>query len=323
MATIFLPTISLPKPTCPNRPARIKTAKPMDPKTATAKHASPTGLDRRQLLVGSAAVGLATAALGQEAEAKSQPLKIRKAVKFHMVRESLSVRDKFKLLKDLGFDGVEIRSRDKVNAKAAHAASQAVDLPIHGVINSSDPDIKSAVDLARYFGGTSVLVVAGRVTKENYYDKVYYETQKIIRSQIEHAQKHNIRILVENVWNGLLQSPLEMARYIDELENPAAGAYFDVGNVVRFAYPHHWIPVLGQRIVKLDIKEYSRTKQETVGLRKGFQVPIGEGDCDWPMVMRELKRIRFEGWATAEVPGGGRDELAHIAARMNRVLEIS
>ena len=115
-----------------------------------------------------------------------------------------------------------------------------------------------------------------------------------------------------------------MARFIDEMQNPTVGVYFDVGNVVRFGWPDQWIRILGNRIVKLDIKEYSRKKQNDEGLRKGFNVEIGEGDCDWPAVRQSLADVGYtSGWATAEVSGGDRQRLADIAERMNKVLQLT
>jgi len=113
-----------------------------------------------------------------------------------------------------------------------------------------------------------------------------------------------------------------MARFIDELDSPMVGAYFDVGNNIRWGYAGHWVEVLGSRIGKLDIKEYSRKLQNDEGLRAGFQVEIGEGSVDWPRIRQELLKIDFRGWATAEVKGGDRERLAEIATRMDRVLGL-
>ena len=248
--------------------------------------------------------------------------RIKKAVKFQMVREKLSVVDKFKLLKDLGFDGVEAYHRLKLDPKEFANARDATGLPIHGVTGAGT-DLAGAIELARVCGATSVLVVAGRVSKQTSYDENYQATQKWIRQAIPLARKHGLRLLVENVWNNFLLSPLEMARYIDELETETVGSYFDVGNVVRFGWPEQWIRILKHRIGKLDIKEYSRKKQMNEGLRKGFDVELGEGDCDWPAVRKALAEIDYRGWATAEVPGGDRKRLADIAQRMDRVLELS
>ena len=77
---------------------------------------------------------------------------------------------------------------------------------------------------------------------------------------------------------------------------------------------------LHRRILKLDIKEYSRAKRDNEGLWKGFDVELGEGDCDWPAVTAALDGIGYSGWATAEMAGGGPKRLKDIAERMDRVL---
>ena len=73
--------------------------------------------------------------------------------------------------------------------------------------------------------------------------------------------------------------------------------------------------------VKLDIKEYSRQKQNVEGLWKGFQVEIHDGD--WPDVHHALADISYNSsWATAEVPGADCQRLAEIAERMDKVLNL-
>jgi hexulose-6-phosphate isomerase len=49
-------------------------------------------------------------------------------------------------------------------------------------------------------------------------------------------------------------------------------------------------------------------------------VPIGEGDENWPEVLAALSDVGYNGWATAEVGGGGRDVLTDVYQRMERVL---
>lgn len=241
-----------------------------------------------------------------------------------VVDPSLSIGEKFALLRELGFDGVEIRTRDKDAAKVDEllSARDKFELPIHGVVNSNSPDIRTAIDLSKKLGGTSVLVVAGRVTKDVPYDQNYREWSKRLKENAPYAEDQGIDLLVENVWNDFLFSPLEMARFVDEINSPAVGVYFDLGNVVRFGYPDQWIRILGKRIKKLDIKEYSRDLQKNEGLWKGFNVEIGDGDVDYPACLKALKEIGYTGWGTAEVKGGKRDRLAEIAQRMNNVLEL-
>jgi hexulose-6-phosphate isomerase len=78
--------------------------------------------------------------------------------------------------------------------------------------------------------------------------------------------------------------------------------------------PADWIRQLGKRVLKFDFKGYSKAK--------GW-VNIGEGDEDWPEVIKALGEIGYDGWATAEVGSGGEAHLKDVAARMNKVLELS
>lgn len=271
----------------------------------------------KQLAAGAAAVALPAALQAVPPEQG----RYRKAVKFRMVQGDMSVREKFELLAELGFEGTEIHVTEKLDRDEAKQASEATGVRIHGFLNSSKPDLTGAIDAAKFYGGDSVLVVAGRVDKGHPYDHVYKEQQDRLRAALPYAEQQGIRLLVENVWNNFLLSPLEMARFIDELESPAIGVYFDVGNIVRYGWPEHWIRVLRHRIGKLDVKEFSRKKMEMEGPKKGLDVEIGDGDCDWPAVRAALAEVGYtSGWATAEVPGGGRDRLAEIKRRMDAVL---
>jgi L-ribulose-5-phosphate 3-epimerase len=89
-------------------------------------------------------------------------------------------------------------------------------------------------------------------------------------------------------------------------------------NAVRYSPPHEWVPILGQRIKKLDIKDYKRPP-EGGNLGAGFSAKLLEGDVDWPRVMAELRKIGYVGWGTAEIQGGGREWLTDVAARMDKI----
>ena len=241
-----------------------------------------------------------------------------------MIKEDLSVGDKFKLLKDLGYDGVETnavaRGRDCTIAEMARA-SEKVGLPVHGVVNSNRPDLAAAIDEATAYGASSILHVVG-YDKNISYRENYRKTQELVRSAISHAEAKNVKILIENVWASFLIEPLGMARYIDEFDSPLVLAYFDIGNVVRWGWPQHWIEILGKRVAKLDVKEYDLKIAMNEGMRKAFAVPIGQGSVEWNKVREELKAIDYQGWATAEVSGGDRKRLAVVADQMDQVLDL-
>ena len=301
-----------------------------------ASHNLGTPNRREFLAAASAALAAGTLTFPRaKADEKSSTPRLKKAVKLSMVRTNDSLLEKFQMLKELGYDGVEGSSPNNLDSKEVLNARDKSGLTIHGLVCAdhwqkplSHPDpkvrgeclesLKTALRDAKTYGATSVLLVPAVVSKEVSYKDAYERSQAEIKKALPLAEELGIKILFENVWNNFLLSPVEMARYIDEFESPQVGAYFDVGNVVRFGWPEHWIEALGERIVKLDIKEYSRELQNTKGPRAGFGVEIGEGDCDWPTVMRALEKINYQGWATAEVRGGDRERMKEIAERMDK-----
>ena len=165
-----------------------------------------------------------------------------------------------------------------------------------------------------------MLLVPAVVNKQVSYVDAYRRSQEEIRTVLPLAAELEVTIAIENVWNNFLLSPIEAARYLDELESPWVGWHFDVGNVVTYGWPEHWIRTLGRRIVKLDVKEFSRAKRDAEGLWKGFQVELLEGDCDWPAVMKALDDVGYEGWATLEVSGGDARRLSDLSARLERII---
>lgn len=268
-----------------------------------------------------------SATLSRPALAKSDNSKARfkKALGLTMIKEDLSLEDKLKLIKDVGFEGIEtptkLLNRNTPEPKVLARTSEKVGVPVHGVVNSSNADLKGAIDEAELYGATSVLHVVRPDPKGSFMAN-YRSTQATIRDAIPHAEKKRIYILIENVWSTFLIEPLTTARYIDELDSPFVKAYFDVGNVVRWGWPEHWIEVLGKRTVKIHIKEYNLNVAMNEGMRKGFDFPLGQGSINWDRVREELIKIDYRGWATAEVSGGDRRRLADISKQMDNVLDL-
>jgi hexulose-6-phosphate isomerase len=284
---------------------------------------------RRRFLqtTGLALAAVVPAAWGRprSAHAEESPKRYQKALGYTMIGEDLPVEDKLRLVKDVGFEGVEVPTqllkRKTPEPKVLARASEKVGVRVHGVVNSSHPDLKAAIDEAVLYGATSVLHVVPTDPDRPFLEN-YRQTQETIRRAIAHAEDKGVHIMIENVWATFLIEPLTMARYIDELDSPYVQAYFDVGNVVRWGWPQHWIEVLGKRIGKIHVKEYNLKAAMNEGMAKGFAFPMGRGSIDWARVRRELEAVGYRGWATAEVAGGDRQRLAQISQEMDEVLGL-
>ncbi|MBS4206024.1 sugar phosphate isomerase/epimerase family protein [Lederbergia citrea] len=156
--------------------------------------------------------------------------------------------------------------------------------------------VEKMLELASYIGMDTILVVPGAVSEHVSYEECYNRSLESLKQVIPTAKKYNVKIGIENVWNKFLLSPLEMAAYIDEFESDYVGAYFDVGNVLQFGFPEQWIRILGKRILKVHVKDFS-TK---VGNITGF-VPLLAGDVNWKAVIAALDEIGYEDTLTAEL----------------------
>lgn len=258
------------------------------------------------------------------------------SLKGGMVREGKTLEEKFSLVQKLGFDGIELDSPGGQNKEEALAASKKTGLPIHGVVDSihwrvrlSDPSeevrakglegLLTAIRESHSVGGNSVLLVPavakGKVNHQQAWDRSIEQIHKALPL----ASQLGIHVLIENVWNHFLYDPKGgnnqsaelLVNYIDEINSPWVGSYFDIGNHQKFGKPAEWIRQLGRRIVKLDVKDW--------GVKNGF-CKIGEGDVDWPEVRKALKEINYNGWATAEVGGGDGKRCAEILANMQKHL---
>jgi L-ribulose-5-phosphate 3-epimerase len=291
-------------------------------------------IDRRSFLKTTGAA-LATSSLAVGAEQNAAPASgqggWKKAYMLSGRFTGDNILEQFQLLKDAGFEGVEITSPNEVSRDDVLRARDKTGLVIHGVSGSqhwkdplSDPDskvverslaaVRQELDDCKAYGGNTVLVVPAVVKKDVSYRDAYTRSQAAIRTLIPAAEQYGIKIGIEEVWNKFLLSPPEFVRYIDEFNSPWIGAYFDVGNVVEYGFPEEWIRELGKRILKVHIKEYKKEKR--------FNYLLGEGEIDWPAVRQALIDVGYQGWLTAEVPKGDLAAMKDVVRRMDKIFGL-
>lgn len=263
---------------------------------------------------------------------------LKKGLGFGMIKEDLSLADKFKLVKDLGFDGIEFNSPIDFNKSEILEAKEKSGIELPSVVNKdhwakplSDPDpqvreqciqsVAQSLQDVKDLGGDTVLVVPGVVNEKVSYEQAYNTSMNSIRKLIPYAEKTGMQIGLENVWNNFILSPIEAKRFVDEINHPLVGWYFDVGNILRYGWPEQWIETLKSRIMRFHIKEFSRELMNKEGLWAGFNVNLLEGDNNWPVVMKAIGSINYRGgWITAEVSGGDRNRLKDVSERMDKII---
>jgi L-ribulose-5-phosphate 3-epimerase len=289
-------------------------------------------MDRREFLGTTALLSALAARRPPPLSAAGSP---RKAVLISMLPKELSYLDRFKLAVDAGFAGIEMQTvSDAKEAEEIREAAAKSGLRIHSVMNSdhwrfpissADPEVvsKSVAGMetslrnAKLWGAEAVLLVPAVVDASTSYQDAWTRSQKVIRERLlPLAGELKVVVAVEEVWNRFLLSPLEFARYVDELASPWLKAYFDVGNVVFYGFPQDWIRTLGKRIVRVHLKDFQLDRPNGRFSWKN----LGEGDVDWPAVRTAFDEIGYDGWMTTEISGGDAAYLRDVVARFDRFL---
>ncbi len=286
-----------------------------------------------------AATSLSSNVIGNTFKVNSNSLKIKKGLGFWMIKEELSLLDKFKLVKDLGFDGIEFNSPLDLPLKELLEARDKTGVEIPSTANKdhwgkpiSDPDpairqftidsMARSLEQTKELGGDTVLLVPGVVSDTVSYKTAYDNALDSIRKMIPHAEKTGVKIALENVWNNFILSPIEAKDFLDKIDHPLVGWYFDLGNILRYGWPDHWLEVLGDKVFKLHVKEYSKKIMNEQGLGKGFNVELTQGDVNWSQVMKTIKNINYKGqYMTLEVNGGDRTVLKKLSDQLDTIIK--
>ncbi len=295
-------------------------------------------MDRREFL--KTAIGMMAAApaltdrsIAEASTRRSEdvdgPATLKKAIILDMLPERPTLEERFALARNLGFHGLEVRPADDLAlARRMREVAQKTGIVLHSVMYGgwhaplSSPDkstaekgadeVRNALKFAKEVGADGVLLVPAVVNEHVRYVEAYERSQRYLKQLAKQAEELRVRILVENVWNNFLLSPLEFARYIDEIKSPWVQAYFDVGNVLAFGWPEDWIRTLGKRIKKVHLKDFKKGPRQFVHLR--------EGDVNWREVLKALREIGYTGYLTAELRGGGEEYLRDLSLRMDTII---
>lgn len=260
---------------------------------------------------------------------------MKKGVMWGSIGVGVTIAEKFMAAKLAGFEGVEVMShfdRDEV-LKARDASGliiPSVCNAVHWKYPLSDPDpkvreegvaaLKVCLEDAKAYGADTVLMVPGRVSEALSYDACWERSVGEIKKVVQFAEQLNVKIAIENVWNNFLLSPVEAAYYVDQFQSPAVGWYFDCGNILVYGWPEQWIKILGPRIAKVHIKEFSRKIADKQGKGAGFSVKLLEGDMNWPVIMQAFDTIGYTSWTTIEQPGGDTPEgLKDLCDRLSQI----
>ncbi|QDU71463.1 sugar phosphate isomerase/epimerase family protein [Mucisphaera calidilacus] len=150
------------------------------------------------------------------------------------------------------------------------------------------------------------------------YDHAVERAREAVSRLLPVAEEAGVDLLIENVWNGLFYSPLELCSFVDGFDHPRLGVYFDAGNLLGYhQHPPHWIEVLAQRIRRVHVKDF----KQSVGSLDGF-CDLLDGDMPWAETMAALRAIGYSQTIVAEMIPHSDGLLERTASALSRILSM-
>lgn len=247
---------------------------------------------------------------------------MKKGINVWSFKRGIKLEDCMTISKKAGFNGIELsldeegeinlksKENELVNLKTL-AENIGIEIPslasgLYWKYSFTDPNPQirkkaleiavKQIEFAKLLGADTVLIVPGLVKEDVSYEEAFERALGIFAELKKYAEKLQIHIGLENVWNKFLLSPIEFRDFIDKVNSPFVGAYFDVGNVVYNGYPEQWIKILGKRIKKVHFKDFRRS----IGNINGF-VDLLNGDVNFPAVVEALECVRYDDYVIAEM----------------------
>lgn len=250
---------------------------------------------------------------------------MKKAINAWSVPDDVPFELMFKKLSSVGFDGVEInldpkgRSEHSLTMDSSKSQlKQIKELVLRYQLNicsistslysnmfgSNDSGeralckdiLNKQLEFANELDVDNILVVPGGIGEKTSIKQAFENTREIFLELLPIIEQMNIKIGLENVWNSFFTSPFDMVDFVDSLNCPNIGIYFDIGNVVIFSQPEYWIDILGHRILCIHVKDFVQS-----GIYRGYFVNLLEGSVRWSFVINALKASGFDGYITAEL----------------------
>lgn len=249
-----------------------------------------------------------------------------------------AVEPNFELTGPLGFDSNDksvLSVKRMADDRGLELASLSTILYWGAPPTSGDPAIRSrAMDLIRrhleiasLLGVGTILLVPGVLSSDTLpgvtvqYDTAYDRAPEFVSAALAHAKACGVVIGIENVANKMLLSPMEMRAFIDSCGSPFVKAYFDIGNIMPYGFPEHWIRILGSRIVRLHVKDY----RFIPGTGGGYSADLLTGEVNFPEVMKAIREVGYDGFITVEL-GSYRhcsdQSVDNAAASLGRILSL-
>jgi L-ribulose-5-phosphate 3-epimerase len=175
------------------------------------------------------------------------------------------------------------------------------------------PRCKAFVDLAADLGTHVVTTHLGSLPEDEYCEK-WRIGVAAAREVADYAAQRGIHFAAET--GG--EAPEVLQRFVVKVGSAGIKVNYDPANLVMAGYDHlGGVEILGEYIVHTHAKDGVRGDDGT-----SAEVPLGQGDVDFPRYIDKLSAVGYKGFLTIERESGD-DPLADIAAGVEFLRQCS
>jgi L-ribulose-5-phosphate 3-epimerase len=163
-------------------------------------------------------------------------------------------------------------------------------------------------DFAKKIDVPNVITHVGFIP-ENPNDPDYHGTVEAVRFVAEHCKRNDQYFLFETGQ----ETPVTLLRIIDDVGTGNLGINFDPANLLLYgkANPVDALDIIGKYVRDVHAKD---GEYPTNGKALGEEKPIGQGRVDFPLMIKKLKEMGYDGSLTIEREITGDQQIKDIMA---------
>lgn len=251
-----------------------------------------------------------------------------------------TVLEALQLFHDIGLDGAEIVVQDgycsgipvscpqemleQIRAKAESLGLKIIALtPYNSRFNDPDDSIRSAeeadiyrcIEAAEYLGAKYIRIYGGNYAAGDTDPdgKKWATLVQSMRRLGDVAEKHGVKLVIENHFNTMTVSAKQSIDLSKEIDHPAVGILYDQANLTFTGQENYQtaIPLQTEKVYYMHVKDLKFKENQTGFVSSDVSHPkeeernvitriVGEGELDWPGILKMMKDRGYTGWLSLE-----------------------